>query len=164
MHFLGNRIGDSTSDASAYNADFFQPVHLRRPAERPDDISDDISLFHGMKHFGGTAGSLHHHGNGTLLPIITCHGYRNTLTLFIQPENDKLAGHGMPCNQRCLDFKQAYAFCLVEESLCYYPITHSSTSPSLYFPIMQGTQHFYCNIVSVKVNGHFPTDCADRAP
>ena len=107
--------------------------HLGGLAQRPYDIGYIVALLHGVKHPGGAARSLNHHGNGALFTVPAGNGDGNTLALLIKAEDNKLACHGMARNKGCFNLKKAYGFCLVEETLCHYFIHLNTSMKNLYF-------------------------------
>ncbi len=122
VHFLGNRIRNGAADTAADDTDLLQALHLGGLAERADKIRNIIALFHRVEHFGRLAGSLDHHGDGSLLTVIAGNGYRNTLPLFVQAENHKLAGLGVFCHERRLNLEKTDALGIIQIPLGYYLI------------------------------------------
>ena len=141
VHLFGDGVGNGAAYTATYNADLFEAFHLGGLAERTDNIGDDVALLHGVEHFCGAAGSLHHDGNRALLPVVSGDRNGNTLSLLIQAEDDELTRHCMARNERRFDFKKADCFCLIEESFGNDPVSHILSLPHFivyYFFIVFG--------------------------
>jgi hypothetical protein len=65
-----------------------------------------IARLHGTHLHRRLAHFLHDEGDRAPFPIIVADRQRNTLTLFIDPNDDKLAGLGLSCHYGRLDLKK----------------------------------------------------------
>ena len=126
MHFLCNGIRNGASDAAADNTDLFQPVHLGRTSERPDDIGNNVAFLNGVEHFRGASCRLNHNGHGTLLAVIPRDGNGNALSLLVKAEDNKLTRLSMTGDQRRLYFKKADRFRIIQKTLGNYFIHPNS--------------------------------------
>ena len=120
VHLLGDGICDGAAHAAAHHADLLQAFHLGGLAQRAGDIGDIVPFFHGVQHSGGASRSLHHHGDGALLPIVARDGYRDAFALFVQPEDHELARPGMARDERRLYLKEADRFRVIQKTLGNY--------------------------------------------
>ena len=120
MHLLGNGVCDGAAHTAAHDADLLQAFHLRGLAQRAGNVGNIVALLHGVQHFGGAAGGLHHDGDGALFPVIAGNGHGDALALLIQAEDHELTGPGVACDVGCFDLEEANRLRIVEKTLGNY--------------------------------------------
>jgi hypothetical protein len=71
---------------------------VRGPAQRPNQIQNRIALIERSEQPRGLADFLEHDYKNTLVRYCIRHGQRNPLALFVDPQDNELAGQGLTCN------------------------------------------------------------------
>ena len=78
-------------------------LHIGGTTQGADKVMDVVTLVQRTQCLGGEAHLLEDDGNGALLPVIAGDGQGNTLTLFINAEDDELTGLGLLGNEGGFD-------------------------------------------------------------
>ena len=108
VELLQNRVGDGAADAAAHDTDLFLAFGLGRAAQRADKVLNVLALGFMSELFGGGADRLHDDGNGALLTVEVVDGDGDAFTVFIDAQDDELAGLGLLCHHRRLDLVEGH--------------------------------------------------------
>ena len=108
VELLQNGVGDGTADTAADDADLLLALGLGRTAERADKVLKELAFGLVSELFGGGADRLYDDGDGALLPIVVVDGDGDSFTVFIDAQDDKLAGLGLLRYHRRLDLVESH--------------------------------------------------------
>ena len=125
MQRLGLGIGNGHAQSAADHRRAGNALGVAGFAQGADKVQQRIALVQGIQLLGGVAHLLEDDGHGTLFPVIPGNGQRHALALFVDAENNKLAGLRLAGNQRSLDFHQGN--CIVQHTL-FHNGKHGVTS------------------------------------
>ena len=103
VELLGHGHRDGAAHAAADDADLPDAVGMGGDAQGTDEVLDGLALVLGVQKLGGGADDLEDDLDGALSGIGSGHGQRNALAFLIDPENDELAGLGLPGHHRGQD-------------------------------------------------------------
>ncbi len=106
VELLEHGIGDGAADAAADHADLLLALGLGRTAERADEVLNELALLLVTELLGGRADGLHNDGNGALLAVVVMDRDGDAFAVFIDAQDDELAGLGLLCHHRRLDLIQ----------------------------------------------------------
>ena len=97
---------DSSTDTAADNSHLFQPLHLRRLAERTDKIMQAVALVQLAERHRRCADLLEYDRDRALVTVKICDRERNTLAFCADTQDDELTRLCLAGNVRCLDHHQ----------------------------------------------------------
>ena len=107
LESLGRGQCNGAAHTAADNADFLFAFHIGCLAKRADEVLDVISLIEGAQSDGCKTNLLENNGDCTLFPVIAGDGERDTLTLVVYTEDDKLACLCLSGNEGGLNLHQS---------------------------------------------------------
>ena len=90
MQLLGHRQRDGAAHAAADDRNLFQPVGMRRHAQRPDEIMQALSFFHRVQLHRRAADNLIDDGHRSGIAVKISDGQRDALAVLKCAENNKL--------------------------------------------------------------------------
>ena len=100
MKRFGNGHSDSASNAASDDAYLLKSVKVCCHTERSYEILQIVTCLFVRKLFGGRSDYLIDNLDRSLLLIHSCDGQRNTLSVLIHTQYDKLTRTRFACNQR----------------------------------------------------------------
>ena len=111
-------ISNGAADAARNNRNSFKSVGFGCSAEGTYKIMKPVTLIEVVKLFRGCSDNLENNCNRTPLPVKVRYSERDSFSVFINPENDKLTRLCFFGNKRSSDFHQTNRG--VEHLLCHY--------------------------------------------
>ncbi len=108
VELLQNGVSDGAADAAAHDADLLLAFGLGRAAQRADKVLNVLALGFMSELFGGGTDRLHDDGDGALLTVEVVDGDGDAFTVFIDAQDDELAGLGLLCHHRRLDLVEGH--------------------------------------------------------
>ena len=125
VELLGHGIGDGGAHAAAHHGHPLQALGLGGPAQGAHEVLEGLPLPLVVELFGGGPHHLIDDGDGAPLPVEIGDGQGDPLPLLVHPEDDELAGLGLPGHGGGLDLHQGHGG--VEHPFFHDPI-HSFSS------------------------------------